>query len=312
MNLFIPDARIGWYWNAVRKGKQILKSENIKAIVSIGPPHTTLLVGKKLSQVSGIPHIPVFIDPWVDISYYHGFKRNRLTLALDRRFERSVVENAKQVVFVTESMKKDYIRQYPSIQDKSQVLYWGYDEDAFQLYKPKTTSGQEILLHAGNIYDHQNPRNLWKTLRKEIDNGRNLKLIFVGTVGPGIRLSLSGVGLLDQTIFKGFLPYKEIIEELSRASYLLVCASEKRHVPGKLFEYLRSGKPILAFGDGNEEVQRILEETKAGMIFPLTSTGGEFFEQLPRFHTDLDSLQRFDRKEIAGGLAKILSGITAP
>ena len=49
MNLFIPDARVGWYWNAVREGKKIITSENIKAIISIGPPHTTLLVGKKLS-----------------------------------------------------------------------------------------------------------------------------------------------------------------------------------------------------------------------------------------------------------------------
>jgi len=51
MNLFIPDARIGWYWNAVRKGKQILKSENIKAIVSIGR-RIRLVVGKKLSEIA--------------------------------------------------------------------------------------------------------------------------------------------------------------------------------------------------------------------------------------------------------------------
>jgi glycosyltransferase involved in cell wall biosynthesis len=311
MNLFIPDARIGWYWNAVRKGKQILKSENINAIVSIGPPHTTLLVGKKLSQLSSVPHIPVFIDPWVDISYYQGFKRSKLTLAIDHRFEQSVVENAGQVVFVTESMKKDYIRQYPSIKNKSHVLYWGYDEEAFQSYKPKHSGDEEILLHAGNIYDHQNPKNLWTTLRKEIANGRNLKIVFIGTVSPGIRRSLIEAELLDNTEFKGFLLYKDMIEELSRASYLLVCASEKRHVPGKLFEYLRSGKPILAFGDGNEEVQRILEETRAGMIFPLTSNAGEFFEQLQRFQTDSNIVRRFDRKEISGGLAKILTGIIA-
>jgi glycosyltransferase involved in cell wall biosynthesis len=311
MNLFIPDARIGWYWNAVRRGKEILQSEKISAIVSIGPPHTTLLVGKTLSKCSGVPHIPVFIDPWVDISYYQGFKRSKATLALDRRFERSVIEQAAQVVFVTETMKKDYIRQYPFLQNKSQVLYWGYDEDAFQSYKPEITRGQEILLHAGNMYDHQNPKNLWKTLRKENDNGRNLKLVFVGTVGPEIRQSLSEAGLLDKTEFKGFLPYKEMIDELSRASYLLVCASEQRHVPGKLFEYLRSGKPILAFGDGNEEVQKILEETKAGMIVPLASDGEEFFQQQRSFKTDLNSAQKFDRKEISGGLAKILRGLSA-
>jgi glycosyltransferase involved in cell wall biosynthesis len=309
MNLFIPDARIGWYWNAVRKGKQILKSENIKAIVSVGPPHTTLLVGKKLSKLSGVPHIPVFIDPWVDISYYQGFKRSKFTLALDRRLERSVLGEASRIVFVTNSMKEDYERRYSHIQSKSHVLYWGYDEEAFSTYISKKLDGPEILLHAGNIYDHQNPKTLWSTLRREIDKGRNLKIVFVGTVGPGIRQSIRNAGLSDRTEYKGFLPYKQMIEEISSASYLLVCASEKRHVPGKLFEYLRSGKPILAFGDGNEEVHRILEETKAGMISPLTSDGGEFFEQLRFFQTDLNSVRRFDRKEISGSLAKVLNEI---
>jgi glycosyltransferase involved in cell wall biosynthesis len=309
MNLFIPDARIGWYWNAVREGKKILQSENIKAIVSIGPPHTTLLVGKKLSKISGIPHIPVFIDPWVDISYYRDFKRSRPTLAVDRHLERSVVEQASRIVFVTESMKEDYERRYPSIRNKSHVLYWGYDEEAFRTYVPKYNKEQEILSHAGNIFDHQNPKALWTTLRNEIDNGRNLKIVFVGTVGPGIRHSIKEAGLENRTEYKGFLPYQTMIEELGAASYLLVCATEKRHVPGKLFEYLRSGKPILAFGDGNEEVQKILSETRAGMIFPLASNGKEFFKQLRRFRTDLNNVQRFDRKNISASLAKVLDEI---
>jgi glycosyltransferase involved in cell wall biosynthesis len=311
MNLFIPDARIGWYWNAVREGKKILQSENIKAIVSIGPPHTTLLVGKKLSTLSGIPHIPVFIDPWVDISYYRDFKRSGPTLAVDRRLERSVVEQASRIVFVTESMKEDYERRYPDIKDKSHVLYWGYDEEAFHTYAQKNLSRTEILLHAGNIFDYQNPKLLWTTLRKEIDNGRNLRIVFVGTVGPGIRHSIKEAGLENRTEYKGFLPYQTMIEELGAATYLLVCATEKRHVPGKLFEYLRSGKPILAFGDGNEEVQKILSETRAGMIVPSTSNGGEFFDQLRRFRTDLNSVQRFDRKIISGKLADLLNEYTA-
>ena len=309
MNLFVPDARIGWYWNAVRKGKKILKAENINAIVSVGPPHTTLLVGKKLSKLSGIPHIPVFIDPWVDISYYQNFKRNKIAIALDCYFERSVLENASRIVFVTNSMKEDYERRYPHIKSKSHVLYWGYDEEAFSTYISKKQDGPEILLHAGNIYDHQNPKKLWNILRKEIDNGRNLKIVFVGTVGPSVCQSIQEAGLNDRTEYKGFLSYQQMIEEISKASYLLVCASEKRHVPGKLFEYLRSGKPILAFGDGNEEVQRILDETQAGKIFPLTSDGGEFFGQLQRFKTNQNIVRQFDRKEISGSLAKVLNEI---
>ncbi len=307
MNLFIPDARIGWYWNAVRKGKQILRSENIQAIVSIGPPHTTLLVGKKLSKEFGIPHIPVFIDPWVDITYYRDFKRSKPTLALDRRLERSVLEEASRIVFVTESMREDYARRYPAVQNKSHVLYWGYNEEAFQEFTPKTVPATEILLHAGNIFDYQNPKALWATLQKEIRSGRNLRIVFIGTVSPGIRQSIAEAGLSDRTEFKGFLPYHKMIEELSAASYVMVCATERRHVPGKLFEYLRSGKSILAFGDDNEEVRRILDETKAGMIFPYTSSAREFFDRVINFRTDLDSVHQFDRKIIAGKLAHILS-----
>jgi len=307
MNLFIPDARIGWYWNAVRKGKQILRSENIQAIVSIGPPHTTLLVGKKLSKQFNIPHIPVLIDPWVDITYYRDFKRSVLTLALDRHLERSVLEEASHIVFVTESMREDYARRYPAIRNKSHVLYWGYNEESFYDYTPKSVPATEILLHAGNIFDYQNPKALWATLQKEIHNGRNLKIVFIGTVSPGIRQSITEAGLSDRTEFKGFLPYHEMIEALGVASYVMVCATEKRHVPGKLFEYLRSGKPILAFGDDNEEVQRILDEAKAGMIFPYTSSGQEFFDRVHDFQTNMSVVRRFNRKEIAGMLAKILS-----
>jgi glycosyltransferase involved in cell wall biosynthesis len=307
MNLFIPDARIGWYWNAVRKGKKILSSENIQAIVSIGPPHTTLLVGKKLSKLFNIPHIPVFIDPWVDITYYRDFKRSKPTIALDRRFERSVLTQSSNVVFVTESMKEDYIRRYPFLKDKSHVLYWGYNEGAFGENNSENGRVEEILLHAGNIFDYQNPKALWTTLRKEIDNGRNLKIVFVGTVSPGIRQSIIKAGLIDRTEFKGFLPYQKMIEELNTASYLMVCATEKRHVPGKLFEYLRSGKPILAFGDDNEEVRRILDETKSGMIFPYSSHARDFFDHVNNFQTDQDVVSRFDRKIIARKLAQILN-----
>ena len=113
MNLFIPDARVGWYFPAVKNGLEFLKKEKVDAIVSIGPPHTTHLVGKKLSSQFKLPHIPVFIDPWVDISYYKNFKRSKLTLSIDNRFEKSVLKNAAEVVFVTETMRNRLRKQIP-------------------------------------------------------------------------------------------------------------------------------------------------------------------------------------------------------
>ena len=306
MNIFVPDARIGWYLSAVKKGKEILTEGEFSAIVTIGPPHSTHLIGMKLSKESSIPHIPVLIDPWVDIIYYRNFKRTSPTLALDNHLEKSVMMNASSVVFVTKTTMDDYRKKYPSIKDKSNVLYWGYNEDDFEGVEPESNNKNfKLLIHAGNIFDYQNPPRLWERL-KEMTSIEDIRIKFIGTVSPVIKNEIEKTGLTQKTDFAGFLPYKEMLSNLMKADYLLVCATEKRHVPGKLFEYLRTGKPILAFGDDNEEVKNILEKTNSGMIFRYDEDPKEFFEKADSFNTDLQAVKEFDRRNIAAKFGDIL------
>jgi glycosyltransferase involved in cell wall biosynthesis len=308
MNLFIPDARVGWYFPAVKKGLDVLKKEKIDTIVSIGPPHTTHLIGKKLSVKYKIPHIPVFIDPWVDISYYRNFRRNRLTLKIDNRMEKSVLKNAASVVFVTETMKMDYESKYSFVQGKSNVLYWGYSEEDFSDIELKEKSTDEkIIVHAGNIFSYQNPIKFWQQIKKEISSGSKLRLKFIGTVDPLIKESIKKAGLQQNTEYVGFLPYKKMLEEICNADFLLVCATEPRHVPGKLFEYLRTGIPIIAFGDENDEVKEIIERANAGMMFGYEESGEEFFKKYSSFKTNEEFLKGFDRRSISEEFRNILN-----
>jgi glycosyltransferase involved in cell wall biosynthesis len=309
MNLFVPDARIGWFFSAVPAANKLLKKEKFDAIVSIGPPHTSHLVGMNLSKKNKIPHIPVFIDPWVDIAYYRDFKRSAATLAVDNHLEKSVVKNASSVVFVTKTMMEDYIEKYDFIRNESNVLYWGYNEEDFINIETKEQSEIKTLVHSGNIFDFQNPKKFWVQLKDEIDSGRKLRIKFTGTVSPGIKDEIGKNCLTAYTEFLGFLPYDQLLKELINADYLLVCATEKRHVPGKLFEYLRTGKPIIAFGDDNEEVKNILSKTNAGMIFNYDQSGKEFFEKSDQLKTDLEKVKKFDRKNITRSLSNILNNI---
>ncbi|MFO7448224.1 MAG: hypothetical protein R6W90_17835 [Ignavibacteriaceae bacterium] len=306
MNLFIPDARAGWFFPAINDGKKFLKKNPHNAVISIGPPHTAHLIGMRLSKKYNIPHFPVFIDPWTDIVYYQGFKRSAATKAIDAYLEKKVLNNAKAVIFINQSTQEDYTGKYNFLKDKSHVLYWGYDEEEFSDINFVTSSNEEILVHAGNIFDYQNPKKFWKQLKKEIDGGRNLKIKFIGSVSPGIINEFKENGLLDSTEYLGFLPYNEMLSELAKATYLLVCSTEKRHVPGKLFEYLRTGRPVIAFGDDNEEVKKILKDTNAGMMFGYDESGEEFFEHSDRFNRDINAIKRFNRESIAGELAEII------
>ena len=197
MNLFVPDARVLWYPSAVKSGKKLLEllktnSEPIDVIISIGTPHSTHLIGKKLSRIFNIPHIPLFTDPWTSISYYKKFNRNFLARAIDNRFEKKVIENSTAVIFVTNNTRSEYISKYPTLRNKSFVLYWGYNEENFtQFPESKQHPGNEkVLLHTGNLFDYQNPVNLWNTVRNRINNGENLRIRFTGTVGPAIIPSL--------------------------------------------------------------------------------------------------------------------------
>ncbi len=306
MNLFVPDARIGWYFHGIKSGTNFLRNNKVDAIITMGPPHSTHLIGKTLSKKFNLPHIPVLIDPWVDIVYYKDFERNKFTLALDNHFEKSVMQNAAKVIFVTKDTRNDFVEKYPFLKNKSEVLFWGFDEEEFKGIEIQKSKDEEVLVHAGNIFDYQNPENLWKTLKERIDSGIKFKIKFIGTVSPKIKQAISESGLNDFVEYSGFLPYKKMLSEISSASYLLVCATEKRHVPGKLFEYLRTGKPVLAFGDDNEEVNQILQEANAGKLFPYESDAKEFFAEVKSYSTKFETIEKYKRENIAKELARII------
>ena len=308
-NIFIPDARVGWFFPAVTKGKEIFSGDNYNTVVSLGPPHSTHIVGYRLSKIFHLPFVPVLIDPWIDIVYYKSATRSRGSVKLDNYLEKKILKHASRVIFVTKSTQEDYIKKYSFLKEKSFILYWGYNEDDFQKIPPVNISDEEIITHAGNIFDYQNPKELWKRIRKEIDTGRKIKIKFIGTVSPLIKKEIEKNNLNEITEYVGFLPYLKMIEELKKSSYLLVCATEKRHVPGKLFEYLRAGKPILAFGNDNDEVKNIITEANAGMVFKYDEDCKEFFERAASFRTNESVIKKYDRRLIAEGFAKILDSI---
>ncbi|MBA4309831.1 MAG: hypothetical protein C0425_05795 [Chlorobiaceae bacterium] len=309
MNLFVPDARVGWYPFAMSEAKKILRSNNIHAIVTIGPPHSTHLIGLRLSKLFKIPHIPILIDPWVDIIYYKDFKRNAFTLKLDKYLEEKVFDNSFRTVFVTESTREDYNKKYSFLKNKSEVLYWGYDEEYFLNRKKELNKDYEIILHAGNLFDYQNPINFWKKVKSEIEKGRKLKLRFIGTVSPAIINTLTSIGLIEHSEILGFLSYEDAVQEMMNADFLLVCPTERRHLPGKLFEYMRTGNKIIAFGDENEEVKKLIEKSNSGGFFRYESDAESVLCGSSIFQTDINFAKTFDRKAVAKGLVSLFNEI---
>lgn len=88
LNIFLPDAKIGWLPYAVKNGRKIIKEEKIDLIISSGPPHTTHLIAKTLKKKTGVKWISDFRDPWTDIDYYSGMKRTKIAEWIDLNWKR--------------------------------------------------------------------------------------------------------------------------------------------------------------------------------------------------------------------------------
>ncbi|MDA0986057.1 MAG: glycosyltransferase [Bacteroidetes bacterium] len=306
MNLFVPDARVGWYFSATKMISKYLKKNKIDAVVTIGPPHSTHLIGNFVTNKFNIPHYPVLIDPWVDIVYYKNFKRSKPTLKIDNYLEEKILDESTKSIFVTKTTETEYHKKYKFLKNKTEVLPWGYNEEDFKKIKLKKKK-YSIILHAGNIFDYQNPKYFWKAIALERKKGNDLRLRFIGTVAPEIKKSIENEGLTNCTEYIGFLPFNQIHSEMQNADYLLVCASEPRHVPGKLYEYLRAGKTIIAFGDNNIEVGNMIKSANCGKIFSYNYSKKDIFKIVKKSKPNLQEIKKYSRLNVTKKLSKILN-----
>jgi len=102
-NIFIPDARVGWWPFAVWRGRQLLRRGRFDALLSSGAPHSVHLIGEGLARWTAMPWVADLHDPWTDISYYDELPHTRWARRLDATLERSVLQHASAVTTVSPS-----------------------------------------------------------------------------------------------------------------------------------------------------------------------------------------------------------------
>ena len=117
------------------------------------------------------------------------------------------------------------------------------------------------------------------------------------------------------------MSHDESVKEMEKSDLLLITnfpnESSKGIIPGKLFEYLATGKPILSFGPEDADVEKILNKTKAGKHFDY-SENEEISDFILSLYKDWKSgksiqnsanINEFSRKELTQKLAELLTDL---
>lgn len=325
-NFFIPDARVFWVKPSVKFLEQYLKEQKIDVVVTSGPPHSLHLIGLDLKKK--LPHIKWiadFRDPWTEISYYKHLKLTKSSDKKHRQLESDVFKNA-DITLATSYTDAENFRQHGA---NAICITNGFDEnDADKIIPPENEKSQThqqnfTLSYIGVLEQLRNPENLWKALDELVttrtDFAEKFILKFAGRVDDKILSSLENSGLKGHIRNLGYLSHDKAIEEMSKSNLLLITnfpnQSSKGIIPGKIFEYLASGKLIVSFGPDEADVSKILDETKAGKHFGYDDLEGVKAFILEKFDLwksgnlleNNQNIEQFSRKNLTKKLAEILN-----
>ena len=130
-------------------------------------------------------------------------------------------------------------------------------------------------------------------------------------------------GVQDVVRVRERIAYLDALREMCNASALLLLQSEEfRHaVPAKTYEYLRSGRPIVALATPDGESARLLRQFAGVFLAPPddASEVGACLETAHRawraaqvFDRSTQQLGQYSRRSVAASLAKILDRTRAP
>ncbi|GLB49470.1 glycosyltransferase family protein [Neptunitalea lumnitzerae] len=268
-NLFIPDARKFWVKPSVTYLSEYIKENHIETIVTTGPPHSVHLIGMQLKEKIGVKWLADFRDPWTSIGYHSKLKLTKKSQRKHKELESKVLNNAS-AISVTSFTTKDEFSKLTNT--PIAVITNGYDNEKV---KNNKLNNNFTLSHIGSLLSGRNPKVLWSILKElcdTIDSFKNdLEITLAGKVSEEIIDSITKFGLTDNVVLKGYLSHEDalILQRESQVLLLLEINSEetKGIIPGKLFEYIISKRPILAIGPEEWDAARIISNTKTGNTF---------------------------------------------
>lgn len=317
------DRYIGWLPFAYLQARKVIASQRIDAIYTLSSPHTVFLVGYLLKRTIGLPWIAYFVDEWTQNPFYAP------PLSCQRRvdawLERQVLNMADHILIAWPGM----VSLLPSdINQKSTAITYSFDAAEFKI--PTTaiedTRSKFCIVYTGSFYASQQPTYFLSAIEELIKEGQlpagRIKLVFVGRVrSAGFAGFENGpVGSIMERV--GFISHVNAIDYVKRASALLLIVSKRRgnaNIPSKTFEYLASGKPILALVPHDGAAAELIKTTRTGVVVDpedikaikeaVVDLYRKWSQGELKIEPNWNEIQKYEAREVTKKLASVLDTV---
>lgn len=316
-NLFIPDARYFWVKPSVSFLEKYIIDNNIDTVITSGPPHSLHLIGLGLKKKLDLKWYADFRDPWTTIGYHKTLRLSAFAAKKHKKLESEVLNTADSII-VTSATTKTEFRALTT--KPITVITNGYDVERVDSH---TLDSKFSLAHIGSFLSDRNPLILWESIKELLNEvpsfKTHLEIKLIGAVSQEVLDAISTYKLNDYTNNLGYVSHAEAIAHQRKSQVLLLIEIDsedtKSIIPGKLFEYMVSNRPIIAIGPKDSDFAQIIKTTNTGVFFEydekerLKNVILEFYNQFLK--GDLKSngvgLQKYSRKNLTKDLVDLLN-----
>ena len=281
--------QLPWVSHAASAAGRVVSETRPVAMLSTSPPvacHAAALLTK---WRFGIPWIADFRDPF----YANPLRPRKLSRPYEALLEGLIVSNADAIIANTEHAGDLLRRRYGRFEKKIHVIWNGYDPEEPLAALPLPKRDQKVLMHAGTLYGGRHPGALVASLDRLIERGvlnpDRVRLRLIGwmentsvpwTSQPAFQ-ALRDRGCLEY--ISEVIPQPEAVREMAEADGLLLLdlndTGQAVQVPAKLFQYVRIGRPILAFTSPDSPSERILKNCGVPYVTVYPNASDEQIDQ---------------------------------
>ncbi len=271
-NFFIPDARVFWVKPSVEYLIDFIARNQIEKIITTGPPHSVHLIGLRLKKLNpALQWIADFRDPWSEWDLLDTLSLTSLARQRHVHLEKKVLITANRVITIAPY----HVHRLEVLSGrKVDLITNGFDEDDFAGIQHQRTD-KFTIRHVGIVDELRDPKPVMMAIQElclgDSDFASHVVVEFIGKVNSSFKDFIRNDDQLSAiTRFTDQVPHDQLLKLYGSTDLQLLVLAHTiiapGNLPGKFFEYLASGKPILGVGPANGDAAAILQQTHAGVI----------------------------------------------
>jgi len=272
----LPDSYAGWARRARAVAARRLAAGGVDALLSSSPPDSVHLAAAPLARRFGVPWVADFRDPWIGLAF-----RTPPTAwhrARQAAMERRVLEGADLVLVASRTHAESLGRAPGPPPARVEHLPNGYEPAAAAAAAGAAAAPADgaafTLVFTGTLSQMPDAEVVFEALRdllaRRPEARGRLRVEIAGPYDSNYEDRAAALGLGDVVAFLGPVTHARS-RALQRGADLLLLWKPRgapTMVPGKLYEYLDAGRPVLAILPPGDEAARLAADGGAERVDP--------------------------------------------